>query len=143
MYKEKLETIIQAIGSQWGREDEDAFGIIEKALSSFGDYVLSVYRMESRMIVLKTLRPESFCVEVERLDKARQAAHEAAISICTAMNRMAKALNVEPMCPETDDRRIIGEFCFNVVEEFFHRGRNNDKSIPKQEINDFVESLKG
>lgn len=142
MYKEKLVALLNGILAKWGRDD-DVFDIINDGLEAFGNYVISVYNMETRITILRfrTEDPSEFQDEVMRLDQARRNAHEAAIAMSSAINRIAKQLSVDVLCPETDDRNVIAEFCADITMEFFKRGQDNKEPLDKKEVKEFVDSL--
>ena len=52
MYKQKFSALLHAIVNVWGKDDE-MFEMVGDALKAFGNYVMSVYEMETRIMLLR------------------------------------------------------------------------------------------
>jgi hypothetical protein len=142
MYKQKFSALLHAIVNVWGKDDE-MFEMVGDALKAFGNYVMSVYEMETRIMLLRFRcdDPAEYQDEVMGLDRNRKAAHDAAIAQCSILNRLAGRVGLDDLglCPATDDRYVIAEFCADIVKEFFDRGQENHSPISDKEVQDFIE----
>lgn len=140
MYYQKVSALLHAIITMWGKDDE-IFDMVGDSLKAFGRYVMSVYEMETRITMLRFRCNDTaeFQAEVTNLDRNRKLAHDAAIACCTSLNRIAKRLGVEAVCPDTEDRYVIADFCADITMEFFHRGQENHRPISDQEVQEFLD----
>lgn len=140
-YREKLDALLAGLVNTFGH-DEDAFDMLTTGLVTFGDYVSAVYDMEARLAVGRfRLDGDELTDLMIRLDKSRRTAHDAAIGMATAINRLSDAAGVDHLCPPAGSRREeIGEFCLKIVEEFFHRGQENYQRVTKEEAKKLIES---
>lgn len=68
--------------------------------------------------------------EHDRFDSRRRIAHESAIVACNAINRLCDIMEVEKICPVSDDRRVIADFASEIVNKFFIYGtKEKEKTL--------------
>ncbi len=97
-------------------------------MEAFGSYVQQVYHQNcSAPIKYATLEGEELRNAIQEMDISRRRKHEAAIAACSTINKTCEYYGVPKMCPETDDRYVIADFCAQVTAEFYLDGLN--KSI--------------
>ncbi len=119
--KEQFEALCKAAKTVYGDEPDcdDILDIIPSALKAFLRYVETVDALEIYRLVPLESNPEIYRNTVQEMDKTRHNAHEAAIISCKMVNRLCAAVELTPICPETEDRVEIGNFCCTVVADLF------------------------
>lgn len=92
---------------------ERAARILIDAFSAFPEYVNTVVRCEQQLPLIRaTAEREEMIARVESLDKLRNAAHNAAISSLTMLNRNCDYYGVARIADiDTNNRYAVGDFC--------------------------------
>lgn len=138
MYKERVQKLLAVIDKknegQPGARDF-VFNAIEKSLKSFADYTNVVYSMETQMMIARHRidDPKEYQDLVMRLDQSRRAAHEGAIAATSMLNRICDISGVERVYAGSDDRIAIGDFCGDIMHEFFQT-RTQARTISEKEV---------
>lgn len=92
-------------------------------MTAFGRYVEQVYYQNfSTPIKYATLEGEDLRNAIQQMDMSRRRKHEAAIVACSTINKTCDYYHVPHICPDTDDRYIIADFCAQVSAEFYLDG---------------------
>ena len=74
-------------------------------------------------ILYKTLERDELQAEVTRIDKARRAAQNNAIASLSMLNRLCRALELEPFADvDTGDRHAVAEFVGEYVRQLYAHG---------------------
>lgn len=135
--KSKFENLVNAIKAGAGEDANDYLDILEKDMYSLGEYVDSVTKMETSIVIARArLEGEALRDRVMQLDKNRRDCHELAIMGIKRMNRFAKNFEVEPIyAGDVDDRYAIADFCMKTVEELFS---NRNGQYVRERVRDFV-----
>lgn len=125
---------------QAAKNDEDDLALIERNMNAIVSYVNRVFMMEYSMPIYKIkYEGRDLQEKIMDLDKARRIAHEAAISAVSKMNRLAVIYKTSIFYDgDIEDRYAVGDFCENVVSEFF-AGR--DKAQPESLTNYIAKAL--
>ena len=141
MYYQKFFALLQAVVAKWGK-DEEVFELVGNALKSFGSYVMSIYAMETRIMLLRARCQDAveFQAEVAQLDWGQALAYGAVTAHCSSLNRLAKRLGLDNLCPDTDDRQVISDFCADITMELFRRGQEDRLPISDQEVQEFLDN---
>lgn len=119
--KEKFDALRSAVLSAYGEDPDcaDVLDILQRALNAFLRYVETVDALEIYRLVQMEENPEVFRNTVQQMDQERHNAHEAAIASCKMVNRLCAGLHMDLICPETDNRVEIGNFCGAVAADLF------------------------
>ena len=138
MYKERIQNLLNAIDQKNEGEPgarDFIFNAIENALKNFVDYTNKVYSMETQMMIAKHRidDPREYQDLVTRLDSGRRAAHEGAIASVGMLNRICDMSGIEKIYDGPDDRISIGDFCGEIVNEFF-KDRSRGRVIEEKEV---------
>ena len=93
-------------------------------LRAFADYSAQVCRQQFALPILyKTLERDELQAEVTRIDKARRAAQNNAIASLSMLNRLCRALELEPFADvDTGDRHAVAEFVGEYVRQLYAHG---------------------
>lgn len=128
MNKEKFNALIQKVNtsdSEYKLEDLDN---IENGMMSFANYVNVVYNQVTMTpIIYAKYEGEELQHKIETIDSRRRTAHEKAIVSCSLINKLCDYYGAEKICPDTNDRNIIANFCAQVTTEFFLDGIGKDR----------------
>lgn len=138
MYKERMSAMMNAIHEQnpVGSSIRNMlFDAVESGLRNFVDYVNAVYGMETKIAIARFQvdDPREFQEIVKMLDNGRKCAHDAAIASINMFDRICDKHGVERIYGGSQDRTAIGDFCGNIVDEYFE-GRGKGRVIANEDI---------
>ena len=137
MYKERVVNLLEAI-NQKNENDPSVKDFIYKAVKScldnFVGYTNSVYMAETTLMVnrFRTMDTQEYQEAISRTDTSRRNAHEAAIASTNMLNRICDSVGVARVYDGPDDRIAIGDFCGQIVNEFFED--RSGRTIQKEEV---------
>ena len=64
---------------------------------------------------------------LQQLDLQRRIYHDSAISSCSQINKLCEIYGVDPICPATNDRYVIADYCAQVSAVFYLNGIGKDR----------------
>lgn len=81
------------------KDDTDVKAFLQDALNSFEDYHLSIFRMETKlmMVAVSDMDRPDYQDLITSLDKARTGSHDNVISTVSVLNRMAEQQKLPPV----------------------------------------------
>lgn len=129
---EKYYNLVKAIKEKETGEDlDEIMTFLQREMSRFPAYVNEVYKMEIETPVnYSRYSGEELRDKMMQLDSRRRIAHESAIVACNAINRLCDIMEVEKICPVSDDRRVIADFASEIVNKFFIYGtKEKEKTL--------------
>lgn len=145
---EKVEEISYSIGDLDNIEDKrDFFYNLEDALEKTGDYVKSVYDMETKAEVYRnSLEPRERAEAINKLDHSRRSKHEAMIASYLTLNNTCKLINCPPFFEHEiemdnngnytyDTREKAAEFAGEVLATYYVKARDGHR------LKDIVEEV--
>ena len=123
--KDKYLELINAVSKA---DDKDILlSAIENCMTSFADYVNSIYAMEVLIPIQRhRLEGEDLRSYISGLDSRRKACHNAAIASINIINRICAMVGAEPLYDEIidgdnpTDRRKAANFCARIVMSVIH-----------------------
>lgn len=119
MYKEKIANLMNAV-----KNEPDDMEFVESRMNTFTDYVSHVAWMETRIqrLTIEGVRGEEWRDAVQRLDEQRRSKHEVAMGSINQLNRLSKAMGLEPFYDgpvDHEHRNEVGDVIGNIVNEYF------------------------
>lgn len=135
---EKYRMLVNTILTSDSEYANDDVEMLHTEMEYFVEYVKCVYRMEMRMrTIMIRLEGAERTEAIRQLDTSRRMAHERAISACSTINRLADMYHASHLCPDTDDRYVIADFCAAITMVFFVTGQ----PVPETTIDTIVSAL--
>ena len=131
-YLQKQKEMLERLDAQnWAMFDgnkDEGLDFMGSAMSSFPNYVNSVVSIEiSGPIQRMRLEPEDYRNAMQQMDRNRRICHNRAIDSVNQLNRMAKALGMEPFAEvDTTDRNAVADFAGRFVNEVYNHGIGGD-----------------
>ena len=145
MYKQRIANLMMAV-----KNEPDDLDFIESRMETFIEYQRHVVWMETRIqrITMENLRGEEYRQAVEPLDHHRRSKHNVAMDAINQLNRMCKAVGVEPFYDgpvDHEHRTQVGDAIGEIVNEYF-QGRTISQLTQKdlmgdEEFTEAVESI--
>lgn len=101
-----------------------AHKMLEDRLTIFPQYANVIIREQVMMPIWRNrCEPEEFRQNCMDIDRQRKHTHDAAIDSVNILNRMSKALGLEPYADvDTNDRYAVADFIGNFVNEVYNDG---------------------
>lgn len=126
MYKERIAKLMETV-----KNEPDDLEFIESRMNTFTEYVSHVTWMETRIqrLNIEGVRGEEWRDAVEKLDSSRHSKHEVAMDAINQLNRLSKAVGLEPFYDgpvDHEHRTEVGDAIGNIVSEYFE-GRSVGK----------------
>lgn len=126
MYKERIAKLMETV-----KNEPDDLEFIESRMNTFTEYVSHVTWMETRIqrLNIEGVRGEEWRDAVEKLDSSRRSKHEVAMDAINQLNRLSKAVGLEPFYDgpvDHEHRTEVGDAIGNIVSEYFE-GRSVGK----------------
>lgn len=126
MYKERIAKLMETV-----KNEPNDLEFIESRMNTFTEYVSHVTWMETRIqrLNIEGVRGEEWRDAVEKLDSSRRSKHEVAMDAINQLNRLSKAVGLEPFYDgpvDHEHRTEVGDAIGNIVSEYFE-GRSVGK----------------
>lgn len=123
MYKERIANLMRAV-----KDEPDDLEFIESRMNAFTDYVGHVAWMETRIqrLTIEGVSGQEWRDAVEKLDSSRRSKHNVAMDSINQLNRLSKAVGLEPFYDGPVDhvhRTEVGDVIGDIVNEYF-QGRS-------------------
>lgn len=120
--------LINTIKKSENQYKVDDLEMLDDIMGSFGDYVDIVYQEAYRTPILRArLDGDELRQRLQQMDMQRRIYHESAISSCSQINKLCEIYGMEPICPVTDDRYVIADYCAQVSVAFYLNGIGKDE----------------
>lgn len=148
MYKERVVNLLDAISKKNEKDPsvkDFIYNAVKSCLDNFVGYTNSVYMAETTMMMnrFRNVDVQEYQEAVSRTDTSRRNAHEAAIASTNMLNRICDSVGVDRVYDGPDDRIAIGDFCGQIVNEFFEdrSGRTISRDEVEQTFSQEVEEI--
>lgn len=121
---------------------------INRRVESMGNYIVAVCNHEIGTATNKSLfhggrlSQDDYKFRLESLDMRRRTAHENAMASIRGLNALCDKFGVPHICPDTNDRWKLGNFCAEVTEELFMSGTGKAQEKSRDPIHDIVGRVK-
>lgn len=142
MYKERIANLMRAV-----KDEPEDLEFVESRMNAFTEYVGHVAWMETRIqrIEIEGLRGQEYRDAVEPLDHQRRSKHEVAMGAINQLNRLSKAVGLEPFYDgpvDHEHRNEVGDVIGAIVNEYFE-GRATGKLKQKDLMDeaDFADAV--
>lgn len=140
MYKERIAKLMEAVKSE-----PDDLEFVESRMNAFTEYVGHVAWMETRIqrLNIEGIRGQEYRDAVQQLDQHRRSKHEVAMGAINQLNRLSKAMGLEPFYdgPVDDEHRNqVGDVIGQIVNEYFE-GRSVGKLRKEDLMDDFTKAV--
>ena len=128
MITEEYNKLIHAIKHSDNQYKTDDLEMLDDLMGSFGDYVDIVYQETYRTPILRArLDGDELRQRLQQMDMQRRIYHDSAISSCSQINKLCEIYGVEPICPITNDRYVIADYCAQISAAFYLNGIGKDQ----------------
>ena len=124
-----LEKIDKLVGAT--REVEEDLDMVHSSIKSIVGYIKSISRMEREIPFLRAraFSQEELIEGIERLDRSRRIAHNAAVSSVKILNRLCSMYSLELIyLGNEDDRQEVAGFAKELHDAYLVKGLNKSSS---------------
>lgn len=142
MYKERIANLMNAV-----KNEPDDLEFVESRMNAFTEYVSHVAWMETRIqrLTIEGVDGQEWRDAVQSLDYARRSKHEVAMGAINQLNRLSKAVGLEPFYDgpvDHEHRNEVGDVIGAIVNEYFE-GRATGKLKQKDLMDeaDFADAV--
>lgn len=119
MYKERIANLMNAV-----KNEPDDLEFVESRMNAFTEYVSHVAWMETRIqrLTIEGVDGQEWRDAVQSLDYSRRSKHEVAMGAISQLNRLSKAVGLEPFYDgpvDHEHRNEVGDVIGAIVNEYF------------------------
>ena len=142
MYKERIANLMRAV-----KDEPEDLEFVESRMNAFTEYVSHVAWMETRIqrLTIEGVDGQEWRDAVQSLDYSRRSKHEVAMGAINQLNRLSKAVGLEPFYDgpvDHEHRNEVGDVIGAIVNEYFE-GRATGKLKQKDLMDeaDFADAV--
>jgi len=117
MYREKIINLIEVLQKQDNADQKIA--MVYRLLETAGRYVTVVCEHMWKAQMQLWDNSAEYSQEVAEIDQKRTQVHNSLISLIKSVNRLCENNGLPRLYEGADERRQMGDFAFELVEEYF------------------------
>ena len=120
-----LKDLIRRLSTSNDPDDRDDFDIVTKAMEAFHNYVDTVVKGETNLLLQgSNLDGQEYRDAITNYDGDRHSAHEKAIGDAKLLNRLAAREGLPPIFTgDETQRHQVADFCLELDQYFFQNRR--------------------